>query len=1141
LFGTVWDKLYNAIVGEADESSKEAAEDAQKAAEIDAISGAQPKVNAWQKFVSKLGETISHIWEELPVWIANGIELAVAAINEIVSNVGDWLKGIGVQKEVEKTAETVTSEATEGMAKSAEDGEDKEEPKLVTAIKNIGERIKTLFVETIPKFIQDAWIAISKLGSEVFEGLSSIFTGEIPKSEVGKAVGEFGQTIYDFITTDIPNFLKKAFQFIEQLFGGASNNIGKIGGDFDVFDPMANNIKKRAKAANKKIEKDTEKSGFWSFVDSLKESFLKAFQSIGPAILNGIATALNWIGDIATIIVDALTGKKSISDQVDEVYGEQKPELREALKNIGESIKNFFLDTIPKFIGSAIGTLAKEAPKWFEKLFGAMNAAAEEESKEATEGGGAAKSFGDSIESATGVLDIVKRIFNELTTFVGENKDIIEIIGVIVALTLLFSKLSDLFGMADEFEEGARAIKWTAITIAIAAIAGIMSYITTLVSSGDTEKIDKFEEIIDKIKDLMTAIAAILGMSAIGKLFDALGEKWENGEASKFNLKDSLLGKISDAFGGFLTTLGIGTAGNIVAGMTTTTIAQSMETLGSAFEILGAQVDETLEQIKPFVQNLASMDNDLVTAIQAAEKLKTLFDTFYKAFDALFGEAQAHYEERRNSTDLKELSIDEFFDNLFNRVELFNRMSAFISMLADSLSKFSNIENVESEMDRMIGVLTTSKFGDFLKNMLNLLKKSFDASDISAKELGVADYLVPQYTSGVAVGLEILSDALSVFSNGISGFDESTVNAFDKTLDVFQKLADAFEKTEGTTGWVAKYLTGDSSLSAIGTEIKLFGSAMKSFYDSISKVKGLDNSDEISLTEGRISALLRFTKGLGDSMDETLSGYGSTASLIDTVTEKLPGFADAVVSFFTRLNSGFETENNITPERMNMLVSATEGMANMLHSINELTSMLRSNSEEDLSKVLNKIFGGLESREGLRNINKISSLILAFDQAIIKVMETEDFSESYKTIGENVASKLFEGIQAAFDEDPNLRIQITPVLKLDDTIKEQLRHQMADAGLTLDTAPLAQNAQNANAQTDEERIKSADLYQHIDDVKSAVDTLKESQATVDQITSAFAKLNMYINKNVLVGEIAPDIDAKIGEYIALLNLGVTTP
>ena len=100
---------------------------------------------------------------------------------------------------------------------------------------------------------------------------------------------------------------------------------------------------------------------------------------------------------------------------------------------------------------------------------------------------------------------------------------------------------------------------------------------------------------------------------------------------------------------------------------------------------------------------------------------------------------------------------------------------------------------------------------------------------------------------------------------------------------------------------------------------------------------------------------------------------------------------------------------------------------------------------------------------------------------------------------------------------------------------------MADAGLTLDTAPLAQNAQNANAQTDEERIKSADLYQHIDDVKSAVDTLKESQETVDQITSAFAKLNMYINKNVLVGEIAPDIDAKIGEYIALLNLGVTTP
>ena len=46
----------------------------------------------------------------------------------------------------------------------------------------------------------------------------------------------------------------------------------------------------------------------------------------------------------------------------------------------------------------------------------------------AFEGGGVTKSFGSEIESATGVLDIVKGIFNSLKTFVGENKEVLEIV-----------------------------------------------------------------------------------------------------------------------------------------------------------------------------------------------------------------------------------------------------------------------------------------------------------------------------------------------------------------------------------------------------------------------------------------------------------------------------------------------------------------------------------------------------------------------------------------------------------------------------------------------------------------------------------------------------------------------------------------
>lgn len=1157
LFGTVWDKLYNAIVGEADESSKEAAKDAQKAAETDAISGAQPKVNAWQKFVSKLGETISHIWEELPVWIANGIELAVAAINEIVSNVGDWLKDIGVQKEVEKTAETVTSEATEEMAKSAEDGEGKEEPKLVTAIKNIGERIKTLFVETIPKFIQDAWIAISKLGSEVFEGLSSIFTGKTPESEVGKTVGDFGKMIYDFITRTIPSYIKKAFDYISSLFVTKDKYAVDLSGLTDAEKAYVTRYIDSFKKADKDIKNASPEK---SFLENLKEGFLNAFNSIGPAILNGIATALNWIGDIATIIVDALTGKKSISDQVDEVYGEQKPELRESLKNIGESIKNFFLDTIPKFIGSAIGALAKEAPEWFKKLFGAMNAAAEEESKEAIEGEGAARSFGDAVTNATGVLDIVKNIFNELKSWVGENKEFLEIIAVIVALTMLFSKLRDLFGLSDEFEEAGNAIKWTAITIAIAAIAGIMSYISQLVDSGDTEKITKFEGILDKIGSLMEKIAWVVGLLSVGKLFDALGNRWE-GSNGKLPIGEKLLGGLSDALTGFFKTIGISAGAYVSGGLINATIDTTLSTISDSFATLSSGVDDALKMIAPFVDQLAQMDSKLNTAISAVTKIKDLFAVFMQVFGELYTEATGVSVEETNNSNavarygakdssgkvlgvgpVKEtLSMSLFMTELQQRLDLFLQLSQFIDQIANALHKFDQIDDAEKTINDLKAVLINDNFKGFLTDLMNVLKKAVEASEIAPEKFGSTQYMVMRQ-SGMALALDMLASALSIFANGISGLTTENVDAFRETLGVFSSLYEAIGDTKVEENSLFKAFLGDNSLSKIGGELKMFALQMKSFYEYIKDIPGF-KEDETEETNRKVKSIIGIAAEMGKIMTEMLAGYGSTSSLLTSLSDGLPGFGDAVAKFFVSLNTAFESSNGegLTPERVSMLVSATEGMANMLHSINELTNMLRSNSAEDLSSVLDKIFGGLESSGNITNVDRIVSLIATFDKALIKIMETEDFAESYKTIGANIAQKMFEGIQAAFDEDPNLRIQITPVLKLDDETKAQLAQQLADAGFEFNTASLAASAQGANTFTDEERIKSADLYQHIDDVKSAVDTLKESQATVDQITSAFAKLNMYINKNVLVGEIAPDIDAKIGEYIALLNLGVTTP
>lgn len=1123
--GDIWDKLYNGIINAAGTASKDS--EKQVVEELDAVSGAAPKLSGWQRFVNKLGDTITHIFDELPTWIAKGIDMAIASIDGIISNLGKWLGNIGTE-----------------MADSTKKKSGDEEPELVKVIKNIGERIAKIFTETIPGFISDAWKTISEKGSEIWNGISTIFTGEAPKSELAQGVHDFGKEIYRIITEDIPGYIKKAFDYISNLFNKKdqtsvvkSNGSGKL---FNIAGEFGEEYSESFKKAEKQMKSDNPEK---SFFESIGERLLSFFSSIGPTIMNGLASALNWISDIATIIIDALTGKKSIGEQIEDAYGKEKPELKEALNNIGESLKRFFLETIPKLIGSAIGALAKKAPEWFGNLFGAISSAEAEAAEDAGfdgKGGGVnfeGKKVG--IEAgANGVLQIIKDIYNSLSSFIGENKHFLEIAAIIIAVTLMLSKLSDLFGMADDLEEGARAIKWTAITLAVVAISGILSFISQIVGSGDEEKIAAFERIIDKIGNVMLAIVGILGVSALGKLFDALGEKWGNDESSSFNLKESLLGKLSDAFGSFLTTLGIGTAGNIVAGMTTTTLSQSMETLGSAFEILGSEVGETIKMIEPLVNDMASMNGDLTSAIEAAKKLRTLFSTFYGAFDALYAEAKENYEKRRNSTDLEEPTINEFFDNLFTRVELFNELAGFIKMLSQALNNFSEIQDVDAKMDELASVLTNNKFKDFLTRMLNVLKQSFDASKLSAKELGVQNYLVPRYTSGVSVGLEILSSALSIFADGISGFEPSTVDAFDKTLDVFQKLSDAFDETQGKVGWVKRYIEGDSSLSAIGTEIKLFGSSIKSFYDSISWLKGFEE-DKVTETETKINAVIGLAQRFAIAMDG-LEYYKGSRDFIKDLSELLPGYGEALSQFLISLNRGFEMEGGgyLTSDRIEMLVRSTEGFASIINAVNGLSTLMKNAyGGMSLSELITKMFGdGIEDNRQLTDINRLATLMTAFDIAIMKVMETEEFVEEYKTIGSNIAQKLFEGIQSAFDEDPSLQLKITPVLKLDDTTKMGLRKQLTES-LSFNGRDLFNSVSGANTQTDTDRVTWTLLKEELSNITSAIEGGPKNALTGSDLITAFAGMDMVLDSGRLVGGLAGPIDERIGRKIWYLTRG----
>ena len=874
-FDNIWNELYNKIVGGAEESSEEVVDGV--ASEIDAISSAAPSVKkpeltAWQKFINNLGQTISNIWQKLPVWIAEGIDLAIVGIDNLIKGFTGHIADSNFKKKTNKETEKTFKSVVKGMADSAEEGEASEESGLLDAIKGIGERIKTLFIKTIPGFISEAWTAISNLGSDIykgissifsgkplgedaselsqmaanagntikdfitrdvpakfeeawtwisenatniFKGISSIFTGDTPEGDVQTAVNKFGTIIYTAITRDIPAAIKKAFDFVKGLFTKK--------------DPLEENLKllpdsersyvsryvdKMKKDTKKAVDDETGDQNSWSFIDGIKEGFLNAFNSIGPAILNGISKALEWLNNIGEIIINVISGKTSVGEEIEKAYGKEKPDLVASLTRVGESLKTFFLDTLPKFIGSAISSLIQNADEWFSKLFGAMGTSAKAEEEEFINGlvkdaggDGASHEFG--VENALDFMGILKKIFDSIMNWVGENKTVIEIIGVIVALTMLFSKLTDLFGFADEFEEGARAIKWTGITLAIIAISGIFSYISSLVNSGDENKIENFKSIIEKLGSLLEKVVWIMGLLSVGKIADALGNKWDSSSKPAADI----VGKLTDGIGSFFKAFGIGAGTYVAGGFINATIDTTFDTIGSAFTALVSDIEDAVSLVDPAITKLMEMDNKLDKATSAVQKIGNLFTEFDKALKELYSKATGGTVYETNSPNAlatwgaksatgeriatgpyeEIVSLKAYMKDLETNVDLFVKLSEFINYLANALNKIDNVSDIEATIEDVESLIRNGKLANFMVDLLNMLKTSIEGSNMSPELLGNQ---FASRTSGMALALELLADSLSIFATGISGFNEDSLFALMNDFFEYLPFAANFYKVK---------------------------------------------------------------------------------------------------------------------------------------------------------------------------------------------------------------------------------------------------------------------------------------------------------------------------------------------------------
>jgi len=1260
VFTELWNNLYNIITGNAEENAEETAKKAEenvnKAADSTTV-----EVSSWQKLVDKLGQTISNLWEDLPIWIGQGIGMAAVGIGKLLETVGDWLNP-QEQSEVSKVFVDKSGKFTAGLTKmvanSAEKGEEQEEPLLITKLKEVGEQIKNLFITIIPGFISDAWAAISSLRSDIWIGISNVFSGNPPDNErqgiitnvvseivkvfveklpaalqgmwngikhvingiwdgisgiftekdipqeeqqsavdhvketmdrvfkeelpkvfqgiwedikgtatdifmgfsaifTGKptenaaqeSVKNFGETIYKFITEDLPGYIKRAFQKVMNLFNGRSSLINQNEYKLETFDDINAIMKK----AQEKASKDSDKPGFWTFIENIKNGLKEAFKTIGPAILDGLSSALEFLGNIATFIVNVLTGNTSIAKEVEKAYGQEQPELIESLKRIGETIKNFLLDTLPKFLGSVAGAIAENAGTWFTKLFDSIRKAKDKAADDATKGTSGGHGFGDEAENDTdilqgimggikGVLDYLKELWVD---------DDLKSVVILLAIATILKNLKNILSVAETLDSVAGVIKWTAITIAISAIAGILSSISSIVEEGDPEKIQAAEDIIDKLANLFEKLAWVIGLFSLGKIADMASDIW--GKQNISVVSEQATGLLSNALGGFAKLLGIGAGTYVAGGLAGAGIEMLLSSIGDAAKNLTGGANDAMANIMPMVDALSALDDKMEKAISAVGKIKDLFVGFYNVFGSLYKELGVSQTELNVDLNSDNEPLNMTFEEMLKltadmetyqkaleaKLNIFVYFANFLEKLTGALEHFSNVENVNEKLQELLGLFGGEQKEGFVKlmsNMFNALHEAFNTSTLNQGSFARASSYWD--LSALSTGLDMLSNALSLLGDAASHYTQDNVKAVEDAISIILELAQVTESSRFHQSALSKVFSGDTSLSNVGKQIRDFGYYMKGFYDNIIGLKGLEDEQTTAETERKIKSIGDITNRMANAMRD-LRGYGTSAVLLKDLGEQLPTFASKVGEFFANLDRAMPKD--LSTDRSEVLMNSVDAMSSLMSSLNDMSQLLAVFNNQSISDIINKLFTGLDSNSA----NMMAAAIRTLDEAVLIVMSREDFQNGYYEMGKKIAVSLSNGITDAFIEDPTLRPMITPVLNFDpEAIRAQMGTQLGmDLSAGISWKDLMMAAMGSNDMIDSQIAELKLVNEKLDTANMSLTELvnkSDNIATITDVKEAFKGIKIVTDTGVLAGEIVDYIDSGIGDKIWVVNENVST-
>lgn len=926
-----------------DKAGKETKDDAEQSTLWDTIKSIVANIgDAFKRAFDALWPDVSSWFANLPTHIVEGLTIGINTIGDAFDGIGTFFDQLVNSKDAEEMATKAMEDAQKATEEGVEKGADNKDQQssFVTAITGLGSAIWKVITESIPKAITGAFNWVRDNWDSWIDSLRGIFS-----AVTGTDIGEID------ITT-IVNSIRSAIESLPEKISSAwatvkeqINKIFKVNNkgiltkedyaklvsvpkketkDIPTLLPdflpkpkdFAKDVKNQLDETGTEVSKEAEESSlFDTLLDVGKQigSVLSmgiewAIQNIGPILMGAWEKSLKTLSTVMTTLGTWFSkgskkeGKDSLGNIVENVVGdEQSKGFKDAVTNIGNTITSFFTETLPFFIGTAIGKFLKDLPTMAGKLLegvktvlGNTAQASSEVMEESLENvivdlekspvdvtaEKAAEAATKVLNTTTGVIDtLVNALFTK-----DENGNIsdVSIWAKIAFVALVLEKVTDLINsfhlsISDPEATKAKNSITGIIRVAIEALMVGMVF-ATLASQMNADQFDQamtaFGKLGDLIKTIMESATWLKGFEMVGEIAETVGDF-----ASGGGVTGGLVGASFKA---------AKTGGIILLG---STISKTIQDIGATLGMVGVSISTfanklkgaagTLVEVTPQMESMIGAMRSTVQLLEECkniikyetdiERAKTVIEdiTSPLSFFAESMKGDIHAKEVVDSVkELLEMTgaIEEFVKWQYkDGGEIFNRFKYSLSSLGSAISLFSTGDFTQIGSVSDIGINNAIKF---VKNLLG--DEGF---------IGLASQLTPDKFGTDAAGMQEASERLIVFASAIARLGSSVVGF---TSDTPQKINDFFEgiqqikiyNTAGETTDIAEQML------ALGTGLTKFAEGSKDLT--------IDNVEAAGLAIEILEPL---------STIGTASGISSFANGIELVGDKLKYFYEQIKDF----------------------------------------------------------------------------------------------------------------------------------------------------------------------------------------------------------------------------------------------------